>query len=210
MDQKNLIAKLKTIKKLTRILLFSISVLVTGCFPKPTTCNNGELRFETPLFALGTIYSSPSSIYNSGNGLAAVLTKITFSSGSQGFGHSDILNAAPFPFGTNQIIRMSNTVLDFDLKQNTHYVEFEYLDMGGTINLGAHGSANLYVGNISAMPASFIINGVTIRKKNVIVLNNPLGVRVGEKGMIILKYNSDIGGMMIGGQELWLDNFCFN
>ena len=197
-------------KKLTRISLFLITVLVTGCFPKPTTCKNGELRFETPPFTLGTVYSSPSAVYNNGNGLAAVLANITLSSGSQSFGHSDILNAAPFPFGTNQIIRMNNTVLSFDLKSGTHYAEFEYLDQGGTINLGANGSANLYVGSISAMPVSLIINGVTIMKKNVTVLNNPLGVRVGEKGIITLKNSSDIGRMMIGGQELWLDNFCFN
>jgi hypothetical protein len=97
---------------------------------------------------------------------------------------------------------MNNTMLSFDLKQNTQQAEFEYLDYVGTINLGARGRTNLYVGNMSAFPASTIINGVTIKKSKVVVITNPQGVRVAEKGTITLSYTSDIGGKVIGCQEL--------
>jgi len=197
-------------KKLIWLLLFPIVILLTGCPPNPVSCGKGQLDFEPPSFVLSTAYTSPGFLYNNGNGLAVVLDSITYQSGLHGFNHSDILNAAPHPFGTNQIIRMNNTVLSFDLKQYTRNVEFEYLDQGGTINLSAHGSANMYIGNIGAMPSTLISNGVTVTKSNVTVLTNPQGVRVAEKGVITLKFNSDIGGMTIGGQELFLDNFCFN
>jgi hypothetical protein len=105
---------------------------------------------------------------------------------------------------------MNNTALNFDLKVHTLRGEFDYLDQGGTINLGAHGSANMFVGNISALPANLVINGVTFNKINVQVIMNPQGTRVAEKGTIIFKSNTDIGGMLVGGQELFLDNFCFN
>jgi len=201
--------KHRTMKKLTLLLLCIIAVIITGC-PNPATCSKGELRFENPPFVLGTTYSSPGSLYNNGMGLTASLNKITLASGLQGFNHSNILNNPPHPFGTNQVIRMNNTVLSFDLAQNTQKVEFEYLDQGGTINLGAKGTAHLYIGNMYIMPASMVINGVSITKSGVSDILNPQGVKVAEKGLITLKYNADIGSMIIGGQELFLDNFCFN
>lgn len=70
--------------------------------------------------------------------------------------------------------------------------------------------ANLYIGNMFTMPATMVINGVTIIKSNVQDFKSPQGVKVAEKGIITLAYSSDIGGMLIGGEELYLDNFCFN
>jgi hypothetical protein len=135
---------------------------------------------------------------------------IVWVNGTSYNGHSEILNTPPHPFGTNQVIRMNNDVLNFDLTQNTLHAEFEYLDQGGTINLSAHGSGGMYIGNMSAMPVNMIINGVSVTKTNVQNILNAQGVKVAEKGMILLKSNTDIGGMVIGGQELFLDNFCFN
>jgi 1,4-dihydroxy-2-naphthoyl-CoA synthase len=88
--------------------------------------------------------------------------------------------------------------------------EFGYLDQGRFINLGARGAASMYFGSMYAMPASMVINGVTITKSNVQEFFNPQGVKVAETGLVRLAYSPDIGSMIIGGQELHLDNFCFN
>jgi hypothetical protein len=188
-------------------------------FPRPSggvaaRCIRGALGFEDPTpgatFTLGMSYSNPVQIYNSGNGLAANISEITFATGSKLFGSGDIVNNPSHPFGTGQMIRLNNTVLKFDLRRNTHKAEFEYLEQGGTINLGARGAANTYVGTMYAMPTSMVINGVTIIKSNVKDFLNSQGVKVAEKGIVRLTYSGDIGDMIIGGQEIHLDNFCFN
>ena len=197
-------------KKLTVILPFIVTFFEIGCNPTPSACVKGYLDFETPTFVLGTVYNSPGFLYNSSNGLAVALIKFTSVAGSQTFNQSKILQPPPFPFGTGNVLRMNNTALNFDLKQGTQKASFEYLDQGGTINLGAHGSGNLYIGNMSALPVNIVINGVTIDKSNVHDILNAQGTKVGETGTITLKFSPDIGGMIIGGQELFLDNFCFN
>jgi hypothetical protein len=188
-------------------------------FPKPSgrvaaRCNRGALRFEDPTpgatFTLGMSYTKPVQIYNSGNGLVANISEIMFSTGAPLFVSGDIVKNPSHPFGTGQMIRLNNAVLKFDLKRNTHKAEFEYLEQGGTINLGARGAANTYVGSMYAMPTSMVINGVTITKSNVKDFLNSQGVKVAEKGIVRLTYSGDIGGMIIGGQEIYLDNFCFN
>ena len=68
----------------------------------------------------------------------------------------------------------------------------------------------LYRGNMWTMPSSSVINGVTVTKGSVVDLFNPAGVKIAEKGKITLSYSSDIGSMMVGGSEMFLDNFCLN
>ena len=82
----------------------------------------------------------------------------------KGFNYGEIVSNPPHAFGTGQIFRMNNTVLIFDLQQNTQKAEFGYLDQGGTINFGARGAANIYIGTMSAMPGNMVINGVKIQK----------------------------------------------
>jgi hypothetical protein len=177
-------------------------------------CNKGALGFEDPTpgatFTLGMSYSYPVQIYNSGDGLSTNIVEITLATGTKFFGSGEIVNISPHPFGSGQMIRLNNTVLNFDLRRTTHKAEFEYLDQGGTINLGARGAANTYVGSMYAMPTSMVINGVRITKSNVKYFLNSQGVKVAEKGIVSLTYSGDIGGMIIGGQEIHLDNFCFN
>lgn len=155
-------------------------------------------------------FAAPGQVYNNRHGLYAGINSITFPSGLKGFNYGEIVSNPPHAFGTGQILRMNNTVLIFDLQQNTQKAEFEYLDEGGTINFGARGGANIYIGTMYAMPANMIINGLKITKSNVRHIKNPQGVKVAEKGIITLTFSSDIGSMIIGGQEMYLDNFCFN
>ena len=177
-------------------------------------CGKGALDFEylTPgaSFVLGTTYTGPALIYSSGDGLAVGIAEITLATGAKHFELGEIVNTTAHPFGKGQTIHLNNTALIFDLKRNTRSAEFEYLDQGGTINLGARGSTNVYVGSMDAMPVSMVINGVQITKTNVQEFLNPQGVKVGERGTIRLTYSGDIGGMIIGGQEMHLDNFCFD
>jgi hypothetical protein len=181
----------------------------------PRVCGRGAVNFEHPTpggtFALGTPYLVPATqIYNSGDGLAVVITHMTDLTGLQHFQSGKIVNAPPHPFGNGQMIHLNNAVLSFDLKQNTRRAEFEYLAKGGIINLGARSSSNMWVGSMYAMPASMVVNGVTITRSNVTDFLNSAGAKVGERGRIRLAYSGDIGGMIIGGQEIYLDNFCFN
>lgn len=192
------------------LFTFAIALFCTGCLKPPIACVKGELRFEAPIFPLGKTYTALGLVYNNGNGLAVGIDSLTYTSGLRGFNQSEILQGPSLPFGTGQVLRMNNTRLNFDLKQGTQKAEFEYLDQGGTINLGARNATGMYIGGMYAMPASMVINGVTVKKSNVQNILNPQGVKVAEKGTITLIFSPDIGGMMIGGQELFLDNFCFN
>jgi hypothetical protein len=189
-------------------LLISLTIVIHngGC---SSTCDRGALDFEGVPFPAGTVYKAPAQIYNSGNGLSANISDITLLTGMQTFGSGEIVSKTPHPFGTGQVIHMSRTVLVFDLRQNTQKAEFQYLDQGGTINIGARSGANLFIADKYKMLASMVINGVKITKSKVQDYLNPMGVKVAESGVITLTYSSDIGGMIIGGEELFLDNFCF-
>mgnify|MGYP001290592623 CR=1 FL=1 len=193
-------------KKLFWLPLIAVTLFSTGC--STNNCKKGELTFELPNFSLNTEYTTPGTIYSKGP--AAVIDQITYQSGQKSFGSGKIVNTTAYSFGSGQMIRMNNTVLNFDFRSGTTKAEFEYLDQGGTINLGAHGWANLYVGSMYNMPASMVINGVTITKSNVKDHFASPGVKSAETGVITLTFYQDIGSLVIGGQEMYLDNFCFN
>ena len=219
-DIEHIIHLLKNYIKMGNYFFLIIAIVLIAAFflvrhfrspaPSPSTCKKGELDFEAPTFTLGqqfTVVSS--SVYNNGNGLAVSTANFMHASGATSFNQSEITKP-PHPFGSGQVMRMNNTALNFDLERETTTAMFEYLDEGGTINLNAKGSASMYVGSMYTMPTVQVIGGVTIKKSNVQDILNPQGVKVAEKGMIVLNYSPDIGGMLIGGQELFLDNFCFN
>ncbi len=179
---------------------------------KTPTCVRGELRFESPQFPLGRKYTTSTQIYNDGKGLAANIVKLTtqISPPVTFFNFGEIQSTPPHPFGNKQVIRLNTTSLVFDLRQNTKKVEFDYLDKGGTINLGIVVDPSLYIGSMYLLPSPLTIRGVTITKSNVQDITNPLKVKIAEKGTITLTSSKDIGSLIIGGQELFLDNFCFN
>jgi hypothetical protein len=184
-------------------------IICTGC-PPQSNCLKGELKFEPPSFASGTVNRTQGSFYNNGTGLYALLIDLSYSPGVTEFKHASIVSTPPHPFGTSQVLRLNNSALSFDLTVATQNVKFEYLYEGGIINLGAKGNTNIYIGPLGDMPAPLIINGVTIWKTNVHDILNPQGVWTAQTGEINLKHPADIGGLIIGGTELFLDNFCTN
>lgn len=176
-------------------------------FQKKPTCTKGELRFETPQFSLGTTYNVPGQIYSETNGFSVGIEDIIVPPQTL-FISGEIQTNPPHPFGNGQMIQLNNAVLNFDLRQNTRKVEFEYLVIGGAINFGAAQSAKLHIATMSSLPGS--INGVAITRSNVVDITNAVKLKIAEKGTITLTSKQDIGGLIIGGQEMFLDNFCFN
>ncbi len=196
-------------KKLCLFLTLAIALWGISCTPAPNSCKKGEIDFEAPLFTPGQIFNRLGMVvYNDGTGLAAGIDSITYVSGKRGLNQSEILSSPPHPFGAGQVLRMNNTVLQFDLKTGTQQATFEYLDQGGTINLSANGAAGAYIGSMYTMPVIMVINGVRIKKDHVQDILNSNGQKVAESGIIILT-SSRLADMRIGGQELFLDNFCF-
>jgi len=192
------------------IIIFSILLFIcTGC-PPPPNCAKGELNFEPPTFVAGTVYSTAGPLFNNGRGLYAGLMEFTHASGSTELKYASIDSIPPHPFGAGQVLRLSIAALNFDLTAATKSVKFEYLYQGGIINIGAKGNTNVYIGPLRAMPSPLTINGVTIWKTNVQHIINPQGVWVAQTGVIHLKHSTDIGGLIIGGAELFVDNFCTN
>ena len=215
-DIEHIIHLVKNYITMEKYFFLIIAILLIAAFfwlrrfryPVLSTCTKGNLDFEAPTFTLGqqfTVVSSP--VYNNGNGLAVSTANFTHVSGATSFNLSEI-TTPPHPFGSGQVMRMNNTALSFDLEKETTTASFDYLDEGGTINFRAQGV--VYTGSMYSMPTVQTISGVTVKKSNVLDILNPQGVKVAEKGTITIYYSPDIGGMLIGGQELFLDNFCFN
>jgi hypothetical protein len=195
-------------KTLNCLLCISIVVALISCRPNQNNCVKGMIDFETPLFTIQE-YTQPLNLYNVG-GLAMNLGNFTMVNGSIVFHTGSVVAFAPQPSGNGQVFHLNNTSLNFDLPTQTTKIELEYLDFGGTINIGAHGNSNPYIGNLSALPPNLSINGVDVTRYNMQDIQNPQGIKIAEKGILLLKSNSDIGSLNIGGQELYLDNFCLN
>jgi len=106
-------------------------------------------------------------------GLSVNIDALTARTGQKFSGSGTIVNKPALPLGSGQMIRLSGSVLNFDLRQGTRNLEFEYLDQGGTINLRVRNGLNLYIGNMSKMPTSMVINGVTVTK----VMSSTFSVR---------------------------------
>ena len=192
----------------TLVLIAALAILCTGC-PK-SVCKQGSVDMEPPTFPLGKNFNATGPFYNDGSGLAASIVAITLPSGATFFNNATVVDGTNLSFGTHQVLRMNNVVLNFDLKQGTRTAQFDYYDQGGTINLGA-GSGNVpYTGNMYVMPATQVMGAVIITKVNPRDIKNPQGIKIGEMGTILIKSATDLGGMKIGGQELYVDNFCFN
>jgi hypothetical protein len=101
-------------------------------------------------------------------------------------------------------------VLSLDLPQKTRRVEFEYLFQGGVINLGAKSNKNIYIGSVYNLANPLTINGVKITRLKVIDIKNANNQKIAEKGIIRLTHASDMDSLIIGGQEIMIDNICVN
>jgi len=184
------------IKVALSLLLCTVLMFVlTACPPTPPVC----VDFEPPL-TVGTQYGTPvgqapGTVIFTTNGIPVKIYDFVFAGGGGTFNLAQIDNA-PVAFGSGQCIRTNNINLEFAFN-GVHQVQFEFLDLGGIENISVNGSSPIYVGELSAAPAS--IGGV-----NLSVTTTP--VTGGVKG--IVKLTGVIKLLRIGGQEFWIDQVC--
>lgn len=183
-------------KAVVSVLLCAVVMLVlTACPPPPPIC----VDFEPPL-TVGTQYGTPAgqapgTLIFTTNGIPVTIYDFVFAGGGGTFNLAQIDNA-PVAFGTGQSIRTNNLNLEFAFN-GVRQVQFEFLDLGGIENISVNGSSPIFVGELSAAPAS--IGGV-----NFSVTTTP--VTGGTKGTVTLK--GVINLLRIGGQEFWVDQVC--
>ncbi len=103
-------------------------------------------------------------------------------------------------FGAGQTMRTNNINLKFDLTRMAFpvgKVTFDFLDMGGFENFSVNGQpAPMYVGELTAAPSA---GGCTV----VVTAGAVAG---GKTGTVTI--TGQVKTVTVGGQELWLDNFC--
>jgi hypothetical protein len=98
-------------------------------------------------------------------------------------------------FGTNQILRISNVgvIASFPTPGD---VSFEYLNMGGSVNLQVNGYGTVLEGPDLASLAGPVAPGVTMSVTTV-------AVGGGVKGVVTL--TGPVDKVRVGGQEFWID-----
>lgn len=110
------------------------------------------------------------------------------------------IDAPSARFGQGQTGRANNISYVFDfsgLAWRPSSVDFTFLDMGGLENFAVNGSAP-HIGELTAAPAS--IGGAAVTS-----VSNP--VQGGRSGAVSI-LGPAIGSVLVGGQELWLDEVC--
>lgn len=162
--------------------------------------------FEPPL-ALGTLYGAPvpqppGTLIFTTNGIPVRIDNFQLMSLGWTFNRASI-DLAPVPFSPSQSLRSNNINLRFDftrLKFKPKKVTLSYLDLGGYENLSVNGSSPYHVGELTAAPA--VLGGV-----NVSVTSTPVAPPMsGKYGTLTL--TGSVTSLLIGGQELWIDQVC--
>jgi len=107
------------------------------------------------------------------------------------------------PSGTGQSLRLTNISIRFDfsaLNFRPSTVTFLFREQGPTINIATNASP-AYVGNISKIPAAVGSAGAAVTSTP----TSPPSPR-GSVGTVTL--SGAIQTLLIGGQELWIDEVC--
>jgi hypothetical protein len=157
--------------------------------------------FEPPL-TVGTQFGAPvgqtsGDVAFTSGGITVALADFQIGGGTA-FGVATIDNA-PSALGGGQALRVNNIALDFDFRALpflVREVRFDFLDLGGSENLGVNG-APPFVGDLTSAPP-------TIAGVNVAVTAGP--VAGGTRGTVVLSGAVEV--VRLGGQELWIDNVC--
>lgn len=186
-----------------RSVLFA--TLVLAALAASAQAQPACVTLEPPL-ALGTTYGAPAG-HVSGDlaftsaGIPVHVFNFRLINGLPAFNRAYIDNA-PFPFGSGQSIRSNNINLFFDFSRlpfRVSRVKLAFLDLGGYENLSINGSP-IHVGELTATPA--FLGGASVS-----VSSSPLPPPFGGKtGSVVIK--GTVKSLMIGGQELWLDEVC--
>lgn len=156
----------------------------------PAAASANIVTFDTAASPLGATYGSP--VHANGD-LLFTEDGINVRAGIFTAGAFNALNTAtidaagsPFPTrsaGLNNIrLRFQFSSLPFDVTE----ASFDYQDFGGTSNVGVNGVV-VEINDFSALPA--IIAGVNLTVTATTVT-----------------FTGAINGLIIGGQELWIDN----
>jgi hypothetical protein len=193
-----------SLKRTVRLALFAALLLASLAAP-PLQAQPACITFEPPL-ALGTTYGAPvgqpsGALAFTSSGIPVRVYNFRMINGLPAFNRAYIDNA-PFPFSSGQSIRTNNINLLFDLTRlpfSAKRVKLVFLDLGGYENLSVNGSP-IHVGELTAAPA--VLGGATVSVSSA-PLPPPLG---GKSGTVIIK--GALRSLMIGGQELWLDQVC--
>lgn len=102
--------------------------------------------------------------------------------------------------GFDRVMRMNNISNVYEISAlalPVIEVTFEYIDAGGMENLQVNG-ATLHIGDLHTFPAN-VAPGVTMS-----VVTTPIAA--GLYGEVTL--TGDVQQLLLGGQELWVDNIC--
>jgi hypothetical protein len=163
------------------------------------------VTFEPPLL-LGTTYGAPAaqvsgSLAFVSNGIRVYVYKFGLITSGTAFNKAYI-DFAPVGFSPGQSIRTNNINLLFDFSAlgfKPSKVTFSYLDLGGYENLAINGGS-VYVGELTSAPP--VMSGVSVA-----VSQTPVPPPMsGKMGVAVLK--GTVKSLLIGGQELWIDNVC--
>ena len=123
-----------------------------------------------------------------------------YSSGVPYFGTAHI-EAASAIFGNNNVLQVNNVDLIIDFTADGD-VTFEFLDMGGSVNLQVNGFGAVLEAEDMAMLAGTVAPGIVL---NVAVV----AVGGGHRGTATL--TGPVHTLRVGGQEFWLDGMaCHN
>jgi hypothetical protein len=108
--------------------------------------------------------------------------------------------------GSGVEIHVNNLVLSISrgFGQVLHKVRFSFGEYGGNINV----SVNNNLANVDNFAA---LNSTVLGGANITVLSGGLG---NDKGVIEFQgpmpdQNNGLGQLAVGGQELWIDDICF-
>lgn len=191
-----------TTKRIVHSALSAALFLTLAAPARAQSC----VGFEPPL-AVGTTYGAPVSqppatVIFTTNNIPVRIYRFQLMNAGWAFNRAYI-DLAPVPFSPNQSIRSNNINLLFDFTQlpfKPKKVTFSYLDLGGYENLSINGSSPYHVGELTAAPA--VLGGV-----NVSVTSTPVPPPMsGKRGTVTLSGN--VTSLLIGGQELWIDQVC--
>ncbi len=183
-----------------------LAVLMMACLSLAGSALADNVTFDYE--PLSTMYGSPvgdvpGDYMFSEYGADLYITDF-FSAGTPYFNFARIDAAFTGPsifFGNLQIININNVDVIFDFSSPGD-VEFDYLNLGGSVNLQVNGYGAVMEGPSLAALAGVVAPGVTMT-----VTSSPMGG--GVTGHVTL--TGPVGKLRVGGQEFYLDDvLCHN
>lgn len=196
---------------ITAIALIGAPALTIGCVPNPQ--QKACINFESP-FVVGQEFGNPAGntpgdVVMASNGITVSVELFTLTNGSQTFGVAHIDNLL-VPNGSGQSLRSNNISLLFDFKGvgfPVSKVVLGFDDFGGTENIAVNGAPTPPVLELSSQPLPPSLGGVAAKTTVVSVpvsVDNPaVSHRYGS-----LELSGPIQSILLGGQELWIDEVC--